>query len=198
MTTTAPAFRAGVHTLTGTVLDPAGVDEHGHLHLFHSPDEVECAVLNVAGRLNAITEHLGLQLDRLQSAPADGDRPGLALAAAATLRESLEAVRAPMEALARAEVFASLSAEMQGWAQLLPAEREELLATAAPPVLASGVWVNERAAQTPTPLVQVYTNLTKDGREVRDVYWPTGVNATTSWIREEAPVARRWRKPPTT
>lgn len=196
MTVTAPTFQAGVHSVTGTVLDPAGVDEHGHLHLFHSPEEVESAVLHVAGRLNAITEHLALQLERLRSTPSDGDRPALALAAAATLRESLEAVRAPVEALARAEVFASLSADMQGWVRLQPAQRQELLATAPPPALASGVWVNERAAQTPTPLVQVYCCLTDDGREVRDVYWPTGVNATTSWIREETPVERRQRKPP--
>ncbi|WP_146081996.1 hypothetical protein [Pseudoclavibacter sp. Z016] len=179
--------------MTGTVLDPAGVDEHGHLHLFHSPVEVENAILDVAGRLNAITEHLVLQLERLRSAPTEGDRSALAMAAAATLRESLEAVRAPVEALARAEVFASLSADMQGWVQLQPAQRQELLATAAPPALTSGLWVNERAAQTPTPLVQVYCSSTEDGREVRDVYWPTGVNTTTSWIREEVPVARRWR-----
>lgn len=196
MTDTAPTFKAGVHSVTGTVLDPAGVDEHGHLHLFHSPVEVENAVLDIAGRLNAITEHLGLQLERLQSAPNDGDRSALAMAAAATLRESLEAVRAPLEALARAEVFASLSGDMQGWVQLTPAQRQELVATASSPTLAPGLWVNERSAQTPTQHVQVYCSFSEDGREIRDVYWPTGVNATTSWIREEVPVARRWLKRP--
>lgn len=38
-----------------------------------------------------------------------------------------------MEALARAEVFASLSTDLQGWVPLQPAQRQELLATAAPP-----------------------------------------------------------------
>ncbi|MBS3177256.1 MULTISPECIES: hypothetical protein [unclassified Pseudoclavibacter] len=180
--------------MTGTVLDPAGVDEHGHLHLFHSPGEVESAVLDVAGHLNAITEHLGLQLQRLQSARADADYAALSMAAAATLRESLEAVRAPVEALARAEVFASLSRDMQGWVQIQPAERHDLLATASPPVLTPGLWVNSR--QTPTPLAQVYSSFAVGGREVRDVYWPTGVNSMSSWIRRQPFVARRWRKPP--
>lgn len=65
-----------------------------------------------------------------------------------------------------------------------PTQRYDLLATAAPPVLASGWWVNERAAQMLAPLVLVFSSATQDGREVRDAYWPTGVNATTTWILE--------------
>lgn len=48
MTVTAPTFQTGVHPRTGKVLDPVGVDEHEHLHMFHSAIEVENAVLDVA------------------------------------------------------------------------------------------------------------------------------------------------------
>lgn len=196
MTTTTPAFHAGIHRTTGTVLDPHGVDTHGTLHLFHSPTAVEDGVLQVAGRLHAVTEHLGLQIERLRCAKDDSDRAVLAMGAAATLRETLDAVRAPVEALARAEVFSSLSSDMQGWVQIDAEQRQELLAPSMPPELAPGLWVNERSLETPAPLVQVFTSMTVDGREVRDVFWPTGVNQTTFWIREQPPASRQWHKPP--
>lgn len=197
MTATAPAFSAGIHQGTRTPLDPAGVDAQGHSHRFDTPEAVEEGVKDVSGRLHAITELVGRQLEQLASVTSTDDRKVIAFEAAATLRAALQSVRAPAEALARAELIAGLDREIQGWIQIAPERRNELLGGPVPPrTLVEASWINERASEAQIPLVQLYTSTAADGTEVRDVYWPSGAFAMSSWVVNAPTSARRWGRPP--
>lgn len=186
-------FHAGLHKGTGTPLDCSGVDAHGRQHRFETPEAVESGVRDVAGHLHAIAELVGRQLERLSSATSEEDRSVIAFEAAATLREALRDVRAPAEALARAEIMASLDREVYGWAQITAERRQQLLGGLHPPAqLVEDSWVNDRALETAIPFAQVFTSTAADGTEVRDVLWPGGAFSSTAWIRDAPVTAHRW------
>ncbi len=190
---TSTTFHAGLHKGTGTPLDCSGVDAHGRQHRFETPEAVESGVRDVAGHLHAITELVGRQLERLSSVTSEEDRSVIAFEAAATLREALRDVRAPAEALARAEITASLDREVNGWVQINAERRQQLLGRPHPPTqLVEDSWVNDRARETTIPFVQVFTSTSADGTEVRDVLWPGGAYSSSAWIRDAAVNAHRW------
>lgn len=191
------AFHAGLHRGTGTPLDPFGVDVNGYQHRFETPDAVEAGVGQVAGYLHSITELVGQQLDRLYAVASEEDRTTLAFEAAATLRKALRDVRAPAEALARAEITAVLARELDGWTEIDLERRQLLLGVQVPPErLVENSWVNVRASEAAVPLVQLFTSTAADGTEVRDVHSPSGTFSSTAWIRETPVPARRWSSPP--
>lgn len=194
----APAFYAGVHQATRSPLDIEGIDALGLQHRFGTPSELEAGIRAVAGRLHAISEHVGEQLARLDAEGSAQERTELTLDAAAKIREAHEAVLAPVEALERAEVLAALDALTIGWEQIDDAQRAELLkdATDAPQLL-PGAWVNERAAKREVPIALVYESKSPLGVAVRDVVWPSGFFPASSWGLVETQPAPRWRKPPT-
>lgn len=186
-------FHAGLHKGTGTPLDCSGVDAHGRQHRFETPEAVESGVRDVAGHLHAITELVGRQLERLSSVTSEEDRSVIAFEAAATLREALRDVRAPAEALARAEITVSLDREVDGWVQINAERRQQLLGGLRPPTqLVEDSWVNDRALESTIPFVQVFTSTAADGTEVRDVLWPGGAFSSTAWIRDAPVTTHRW------
>ncbi|PPF46735.1 hypothetical protein C5B85_00095 [Pseudoclavibacter sp. AY1F1] len=193
----APAFYAGMHQATRSPLDNEGIDARGVQHRFGTPSELEAGTREVAGRLHAITEHVGEQLARLDVAGSAQERAELTLDAAAKIREAHQAVLAPVEALERAEVLAALDALTAGWEQVDEAERVELLKDVTdPPQLIPGVWVNERAAHREVPIALVYETVSPLGVSIRDVVWPSGFYPASSWRLVDTKPAPRWRKPP--